>query len=160
MNKSHAMENDEMTYAVALKLAGQGAVVVVNYNGSKERAEEVVKTILENGGTASAYQCSVSDFEACEKMNTGERYITLSGKQKRKFFLIEVRNSFDGEIKFDSNTNLPVSDKEKDISLHGIGLSNVKREVEKYMGDLDIKVKKNEFSVTILLQERRTENEY
>lgn len=90
-------------------------------------------------------------------MNTGERYITLSGKQKRKFFLIEVRNSFDGEIKFDSNTNLPVSDKEKDISLHGIGLSNVKREVEKYMGDLDIKVKKNEFSVTILLQERRTE---
>ena len=92
-------------------------------------------------------------LEACEKMNTGERYITLSGKQKRKFFLIEVRNSFDGEIKFDSNTNLPVSDKEKDISLHGIGLSNV-------MGDLDIKVKKNEFSVTILLQERRTENEY
>lgn len=55
-------------------------------------------------------------LEACEKMNTGERYITLSGKQKRKFFLIEVRNSFDGEIKFDSNTNLPVSDKEKDIS--------------------------------------------
>ena len=54
--------------AVALKLAGQGAVVVVNYNGSKERAEEVVKTILENGGTASVYQCSVSDFEACEKM--------------------------------------------------------------------------------------------
>ena len=99
-------------------------------------------------------------LEACEKMNTGERYITLSGKQKRKFFLIEVRNSFDGEIKFDSNTNLPVSDKEKDISLRGIGLSNVKREVEKYMGDLDIKVKKNEFSVTILLQERRTENEY
>lgn len=99
-------------------------------------------------------------LEACEKMNTGERYITLSGKQKRKFFLIEVRNSFDGEIKFDSNTNLPVPDKEKDISLHGIGLSNVKREVEKYMGDLDIKVKKNEFSVTILLQERRTENEY
>ena len=43
-------------------------MVVVNYNGSKERAEEVVKTILENGGTASAYQCSVSDFEACEKM--------------------------------------------------------------------------------------------
>ena len=54
--------------AVALKFAGQGAVVVVNYNGSKERAEEVVKTILENGGTASVYQCSVSDFEACEKM--------------------------------------------------------------------------------------------
>lgn len=26
--------------------------------------------------------------------------------------------------------------------MHGIGLSNVKREVEKYMGDMDIKYKK------------------
>lgn len=93
-------------------------------------------------------------LEACENMKAGERYITLSGRQKRKFFLIEVRNSFDGEIEFDSYTNLPISNKEKDISLHGIGLSNVKREVEKYMGDIDIKVKKNEFSVTVLLQER------
>ena len=39
--------------------------------------------------------------------------------------------------------------------LHDIGLSYVKREAEKYMGDLDIKVKKNEFSVKVLLQERR-----
>lgn len=37
----------------------------------------------------------------------------------------------------------PVSRKEKDRSLHGIGLSNVKREVEKCMGDIDIKVNKN-----------------
>lgn len=54
--------------AIALKLAKKGATVIVNYNGSKERAEEVVKTIQENGGEAFAYQCSVSDFEACEKM--------------------------------------------------------------------------------------------
>lgn len=54
--------------AIALKLAKKGATVIVNYNGSKERAEEVVKTIEENGGEAFAYQCSVSDFEACEKM--------------------------------------------------------------------------------------------
>ena len=40
-----------------------------------------------------------------------------------------------------------------------IGLSNVKREVDKYMGDVDIRAKKNEFSVTVLLQERR-KNEY
>lgn len=93
-------------------------------------------------------------LEACERMKTGEKYITLSGKQKRKFFLIEVRNSFDGEIEFDNNTRLPVSRKEKDRSLHGIGLSNVKREVEKYMGDIDIKVDKNMFCAAVLLQER------
>lgn len=94
-------------------------------------------------------------LEACVKMKTGERYVTLSGKQKRKFFLIEVRNSFDGEIIFDKSTNLPVSTKKKNVSIHGIGLSNVKREVEKYMGDIDMRLKKNEFCVTVLLQERR-----
>lgn len=93
-------------------------------------------------------------LEACERMEAGERYIVLSGIQKRKFFLIEVRNSFNGEIEFDSNTKLPVSSKEKDRSLHGIGLSNVQREVEKYMGDIDIKVNRNIFRVAVLLQKK------
>ena len=98
-------------------------------------------------------------LEACEKINEKEeRYIILSGRQKRKFFLIEVKNSFVGEIEFDTNTELPVSTKQIDLSLHGMGLSNVKREVEKYMGDMEIKVKKNEFCVTVLLQERSSEN--
>lgn len=44
--------------------------------------------------------------------------------------------------------------KKKDVSMNGIGLSNEKREVGKYMGDMDIKLKKNEFRVTFLLQER------
>ena len=94
-------------------------------------------------------------LEACERMTEGEKYIYLSGRQKKKFYLIHVKNSFEGEVIFDEETNLPLSTKEKDISLHGIGLSNVKREVEKYMGDVDIKVRENEFSVTVLLQERR-----
>ncbi|MDE7253118.1 MAG: GHKL domain-containing protein [Acetatifactor sp.] len=94
-------------------------------------------------------------LEACEKMTGGEKYIYLSGRQKKKFYLINVKNSYEGEVTFDAKTNLPISSKGKDISLHGIGLSNVKREVDKYMGDVDIKVKKNEFSVTVLLQERR-----
>lgn len=104
-------------------------------------------------------------LEACEKMEGKERYIILSGRQKRKFFLIEVKNSFEGEIEFDANTDFPISTKQNDTfkkfnSLHGIGLSNVKKEVEKYMGDMKIKVKQNEFSVTVLLQERSMKNEY
>ena len=54
--------------AIALALAEAGATVVVNYNGSKARAEEVVHAIEEKGGKASAYQCSVGDFEACGEM--------------------------------------------------------------------------------------------
>ena len=54
--------------AVALKLAGEGATVIINYNGSKERAEEVKKEIEAAGGKAEIRRCNVSDFSACEEM--------------------------------------------------------------------------------------------
>lgn len=53
---------------IAITLAKEGAAVIINYNGSKERAEEVKNTIEGLGGKASLYQCNVSDFAACEAM--------------------------------------------------------------------------------------------
>lgn len=53
---------------IALTLAGYGATVIVNYNGSKEKAEEVVAEITAKGGSAEAVQCSVADFTACGEM--------------------------------------------------------------------------------------------
>lgn len=52
--------------AIAKKLASLGAFVVINYNGSQERAEEVKQEIEEAGGTAAVYQCDVSDYGKCE----------------------------------------------------------------------------------------------
>ncbi|MDM5246900.1 MULTISPECIES: 3-oxoacyl-[acyl-carrier-protein] reductase [unclassified Lysinibacillus] len=49
--------------AIALKLANEGAKVVVNYSGSQAKAEEVVAMIQENGGEAIAVQGSVSKTE-------------------------------------------------------------------------------------------------
>ncbi len=51
--------------AIAVKLAQCGATVIINYNGSKEKAEEVREEIEAAGGSADAYQCNVSDFESC-----------------------------------------------------------------------------------------------
>ena len=56
--------------AIALELAAKGAFVIVNYNGSKEAAEQTVAEIKAAGGDAIAYQCSVSDYEACGAMIT------------------------------------------------------------------------------------------
>lgn len=53
---------------IALSLAKEGAVVIVNYNGSKERAEAVVEEIITAGGKAESYQCNVADGAACEAM--------------------------------------------------------------------------------------------
>ncbi len=54
--------------AIACELAKQGAVVIVNYNGSRERALETVAEIESFGGQAEAIGCDVSDFNACGKM--------------------------------------------------------------------------------------------
>ena len=54
--------------AIAITLASQGAAVIVNYNGSKEAADEVVSEIQAAGGTAVSYGCSVADPEAVESM--------------------------------------------------------------------------------------------
>ena len=53
---------------IALTLAKNGAFVIVNYNGSAQRAEEVVKAIREAGGDGVAMQCNVSDFSESEKL--------------------------------------------------------------------------------------------
>lgn len=54
--------------AIALRLAAEGCYVVINYNGSKEKAEEVQQEILQAGGQAHIYQCNVADFQACGEM--------------------------------------------------------------------------------------------
>lgn len=60
--------------AIAIHLAEEGAKVVVNYASSKEEANKVVKSIIENGGEAISVQADVSNeadvvrlFEETEK---------------------------------------------------------------------------------------------
>ena len=72
---------------------------------------------------------------------------------KGRFFLIGVKNSFVGEVIFGQD-GLPVTTKQEDAPMHGIGLANVRREAEKYMGELELKAVQREFSATVLLQER------
>lgn len=52
--------------AIALELGRRGNFVVVNYNGSAEKAEAVKQEIEAAGGEACAMQCDVSDYGACE----------------------------------------------------------------------------------------------
>ena len=52
--------------AIALELAEKGYKVILNYCGSKVRAEQAVEEICAAGGQAKAVQCDVSDYIACE----------------------------------------------------------------------------------------------
>lgn len=68
---------------IAISMAREGALVIVNYNGSAARAEETVKEITESGGQAEAVQCNVADYAAVEEMM---KYVI--GKYKRLDILV------------------------------------------------------------------------
>ena len=53
---------------IAISIANEGATVIVNYNGSKEKAEAVVDEIIKAGGKAESIGCSVADFTGVENM--------------------------------------------------------------------------------------------
>lgn len=52
---------------IAKTMAREGATVIVNYNGSAAKAEEVVAEITEAGGQAEAIQCNISDYAASQE---------------------------------------------------------------------------------------------
>ena len=57
--------------AIALELAKGGATVVINYNGSRDKAMDLKQEIEGRGGRAEIYQCNVSDFAKCEELVHG-----------------------------------------------------------------------------------------
>ncbi len=54
--------------AIAQRLAGEGAMVAVNYAGRADAAADVVARIEGAGGTARAFQADVSDSAACARL--------------------------------------------------------------------------------------------
>lgn len=53
--------------AIALRLAKEGAFVVVNYTKNKDAADEVVSRIEKEGGKAKAVRFNVSDFDSVQE---------------------------------------------------------------------------------------------
>lgn len=56
--------------AIALQFASMGAVVVINYSGSKEKAEEVLSEVKKLGAEGCIYQCNVADYGSVGRMIT------------------------------------------------------------------------------------------
>ena len=49
-------------------LAREGIFVVINYNGSRQKALDVLESIKKNGGEGAVYQCNVADYSQTEEM--------------------------------------------------------------------------------------------
>ena len=70
--------------------------------------------------------------------------------------MIEISNSFTGNLQWDEERGLPVTSKEKTEDhgygqTHGYGLSNIRMVAGKYSGDIAIDLKDDEFRLSIML---------
>lgn len=95
---------------IALTLGAKGAAVIVNYNGSAAKAEDVVNEIKAAGGKAEAVQCNVAEFESCGSMlaEVVEKYgrldilVNNAGITRDNLLMKMSEEDFDAVI----NTNL------------------------------------------------------
>lgn len=87
-------------------------------------------------------------IEACEKITSGEKWIELSIQNINKMFMISIKNSM--QIRPYYKNGIIISSK-KDKHYHGIGMSSVKRLVDKYNGHFEYSSTQNIFEVNITL---------
>ncbi|MBN1453845.1 MAG: 3-oxoacyl-[acyl-carrier-protein] reductase [Anaerolineales bacterium] len=95
--------------AVALELAARGASVVVNYNSSPDKAEEVVREIEAVGGKAAAFQADVSNFEAASSLvkfaveTFGDLHILVNNAGITRDMVIMMMPEADWDAVIDTN---------------------------------------------------------
>lgn len=89
-------------------------------------------------------------IEACKKINDKdiEKYINVRGTFYKGYYVVKCENSKVNEVKIKKDKIITSKDNEK---LHGIGLENIKSSVKKYNGDVDIKIEKNKFIISIYI---------
>lgn len=83
-------------------------------------------------------------LEACRNVPEEEKFITVKAGVKNRFLVIRVENSAPEESDGTHTTK-------EDTFLHGFGLKNIRRAVEKYGGDFAVRSGDKVFSVTALV---------
>ncbi len=95
--------------AIAVDLAANGATVVVNYHSSGDAAQEVVAAILANGGSATAIQADVSDFESAKALvkstldSYGQVDILVNNAGTTRDMLLMMMTEDDWDVVLDTN---------------------------------------------------------
>lgn len=112
--------------AVALRLAADGAAVVVNYSRSAEQAQQVVARIKEKGGKAVAVQADVSDPAQVK---------TLFAKAVETFGTVDVLINNAGVFEFRPLDQIDVEHIDRQFKLNVTGLIFASQEAARIFGD-------------------------
>jgi 3-oxoacyl-[acyl-carrier protein] reductase len=111
--------------AIALRLASEGAAVVVNYSSSKEGAERVVAEITGNGGKAVAVQANMAKEADIRR---------LFAETKKAFGRLDVLVNNAGIYEFAPLESVTVEHFRKHFDLNVLGLILASQEAVKHFG--------------------------
>ena len=84
-----------------------------------------------------------------ENVSGDNPYISVSSFRKNSIFMITIKNSYQGELNY-SDSDLPETTKSG--KGHGIGLNNIRRVAQMYMGDISLEQVDKEVILSIMLQ--------
>ena len=79
-----------------------------------------------------------------------DRHVEVKAWKNNNAYLIQVKNSFDGKLVLDPQTELPETSKD-DKDSHGYGLMNMKRITEKYYGTIQLEQRDNMVVFTAMM---------
>jgi len=106
-------------------------------------------SVILNNALQNAME-NVSHFPSENVKDSGALHISILSYCRNNAYMIEIRNSFTGNLQWDAESGLPVTSKGNTDS-HGYGLNNIRKIAGKYFGDIDFAIKNKEFILSIML---------
>ena len=88
-------------------------------------------------------------IEACDKLNEDDKIISISANYQQSHFILVIKNPVAKD--YTINGIFPETTK-KDPLKHGFGLSNIKRIVDKYEGDMSVEADNGIFTLYLALK--------
>lgn len=79
-----------------------------------------------------------------------DSYIKIKSYRKSNAYMIEIINSFTGEIIIDEESGIPKTTKNKGKE-HGFGIANIRKVAQKYFGDIAIEQNGTDFIFSVML---------
>lgn len=93
--------------------------------------------------------------------------ISIISYRQNNAYMLEIKNSFSGQLLWDEDTGLPRTAKKDSPHQsygyeqhHGFGISNIRRVARKYAGDIDIVHNAGEFCLCVMLMLEMADNNF
>lgn len=169
-NPEEAREySNQLKAALAGAAAGIGSgnpvtdVILQEWKGESEKKGLLFHSdfYYPTGSDINAFDISVilnnalqNAVEYASADTPGGPFVSIRAYHRDNAYMIEVSNSFGGDLHWDEKSCLPITSK-AETGGHGYGLSNVRRVAGKYAGDIDIDVKDGVFTLCVMLIMRK-----